>query len=236
MVVFTSFAGIDSHHLLLEVAKSTNLSVYLGLPGAPRGPTSQHILPAYYSLLDRYLSDHQARYNISTQATGEANIQDTKLYFSPEDHAQLNQPKGTSLYDVITGYFCSDDVNLPDLITPGQQSDFFNQLSIIVHKYRKEFGVSSYAVLTRAWGNHSIDENVSGLTMLRIAEAEVVAVQEGRGQGRTAAYFSTEVDMPVKDKDPDLWAILQHAGVNISANATFGEVFTGSIHEVNINR
>ena len=64
IVLFTMFSGIDPHEVLLRAAQPLGITVYFGLPAAPRqanGDIWQEYLPAYYGFVQRVLMSHNVK-------------------------------------------------------------------------------------------------------------------------------------------------------------------------------
>ena len=128
MVVFTSFAGLDPHEILVRSAAKRNMSVYFGLPAAPHSADGVNFLeeafPAYFQFVSRILQEHKTRY--TTVRSG------SKVG-----------------YDVIRGYYSTDEVCLCQVKTSNVHLPMYRELGSMVKKTGKAFVISPYIDLNR---------------------------------------------------------------------------------------
>ena len=132
MVLFTTFAGIDPHELLIHSATKRNVSVYFGIPAAPHNADGvtflQNAFPAYYDFVSRVLQEHSSRYkNTVTYIKGE------KL----------------SGYDVIKGYYSTDEACIALMKSSNVHLPMYTSLGKMVRKIGKKFVISPYIDLNR---------------------------------------------------------------------------------------
>lgn len=204
IVLLSVFSGGDPHEVLLKSAASRNISVLLGLPAKPQKTSISvlNLIPAYLAWTERVLEDHKTRY-------------------SP------------SMYKTILGYYSRDEILLSEIELSLIQ--FYKLIASTVHDFGKKILVSANIDLSRLTQNKTVADHVQGFSKFsdrKSANIDFIAVHEGRGYGRGGLYWPTQVNQPINASDPKLMQILQRRHLMISPNATFGEVFTGSVQEV----
>jgi hypothetical protein len=86
--------------------------------------------------------------------------------------------------------------------------------------------------ITRFGMNRTISNHMTGFEYLIKTFVDVIAVHEGRGYGKAAYYWPTQVNQTVNTLDPTLDRILQNTNPGWKENGTFKEWFTGSVREV----
>ena len=173
LVLFTSFAGIDPHWLLLQSASSHNISIYFGLPSLGTIEDDQDIL-AYYQLVYRILNEHRTRY--------QTNFGNTKKGLSFQ-----NTP-----YDTLRGYYSTDEVCLAAVssTTGSFHVELYQNLGYIVHLFGRKFAISPYIILNKYFASYSLGDHVSGFEILaetRFIDVIAYAVQQNEFYG---AYSS----------------------------------------------
>ena len=225
MVLFTTFAGIDPHRLLLESAFERNLSVYFGLPrpvltyerGYPEIDTL--LLPPYMEFVRRVTLDHKFRYS--------------HPYTS--DRA-LPRGKIDTLYNVLKGYYIDDSLTLEDIyfLANYLSKAYYKPLVGIVHNVSKVLAVGVYVQMNRYEKNSTIEDNVKGFEVLAKSGVDVVSVDEGRGLGRGGYFWPTQLTTPISVADTTLDESLHYQYPSMKLNITFDEVFWTSIQEVHV--
>ena len=214
MVLFTSFAGIDAHELLLQSAHARNISVFFGIPQLPTYYTGRY--PKYdfnftiphLEFTRRILRDHQIR---------------LKEY-----------PRKQNVYDSLKGYFYSSEILLSsDVITNDAYSKHLSDIGESAHTKNKLFALSTYYISCKMVSNTSLVEYLAGFTkIINTSVIDIVSVRDGRGFGNGAYFWKTQRDSAIVNNDPDLFKILRNIDAELSLNVTFSAVFTFSIQEV----
>lgn len=220
-VLFTTFAGTDSHSLLLEGAYDRNMNVYFGLPAFPvdnAGGFDTTLTDVYFGWVDRILYEHKQRY--SRLISG-----------------------GIGLYSTLKGYYSTDEVCLAQ-VSPGPTNqkglgDFYlslyKNLGQMVRGYEKDFVLSPFIDLNLSELNATVSDHVRGFTAIaNLGVVDVIAVQEGRGAGKGCYYWDTQIDLPIKSVDPMLYEILRYRQPTISSGITYRQAFSASNQEVRI--
>ncbi|KAJ8315524.1 hypothetical protein KUTeg_007674 [Tegillarca granosa] len=229
-ILFTVFNGVDPHELLLKSAEDHKMSVYFSLPPAPRDESGitfyvKQFLQPYYEWVRRILLDHKNRYTNGK-----------------------NRRKNVTLYGTLKGYYFNEDC---PLINIDQSSYQFIEIETVGNLIRnmapgKLFTISAVIDMNinlhgdsnksfkkRAPNNVIIDSHVKGFEVLANSSViDNVAVYEGRGMGRGAYYWQTQVNSSVSKIDPVLDKIIRYRNPSWRENVTFGEVFSGSNQEL----
>lgn len=210
VVLFTTYAGVDPHHLLVETASKRKQSVVFGLPGAPTkdGALATPLMSMYYDFVFRVLQEHQSRYKT------------------------LTTTNGPPLYDSIVGYTATEEICLSALSsTNNTEINLYKNQASLVHHFKKKLIVSPYVSLNKQWKcNSTLEAHVAGFEALAMVGTDVISVKDGRGSGGGAFYWETQVNSTLASVDPVLFHILQNQV--LSPNVTFQEVFTASIQQV----
>ncbi|KAL3881306.1 hypothetical protein ACJMK2_027759 [Sinanodonta woodiana] len=208
LVLLTSYAGLDPHELLLQEAVGKNMSVFFGLPGMLKDYDKDEILQQYtepyLEFVQRVISDHKLRFSGSVENK------------------------------VLKGYFSRDDVNLADNSSNSRSvMAVYSQLGQIIHKAERLLAIAPRVDLRRATLNATIEMHVAGFQeIVRSGAVDIIAVREGRGNGRAAYYWPTQTNSPISVADPALYRVLQFRDTNVTANTTFSEYYTGSVQEL----
>ncbi|XP_067674394.1 uncharacterized protein [Haliotis asinina] len=235
VVLFTSFSGTDPHELLLESAAANNMSVYLGLPAVPasydkRG-FDEELMPAYYEFTSRVLLDHKSRY--SHKIGGEVD----RWTFTRNHHSnkaiKTALHGSRSVFDVIAGYYSTDESCLAQLDTKSIYLQLYRNLGKAVHGVGKRFAISPFVDLNRSQLNATVDLHVQGFTnIVSMAEVDIVAVQEGRGAGKGCYYWPNQLDTAVAEVDSKLDEIIHYLSPTLEPNITYRDAFTASNQEL----
>ncbi|KAL8611492.1 hypothetical protein ACOMHN_014547 [Nucella lapillus] len=220
VVLLTTYAGTDPHSLLLTAAGHRNMSVYFGLPAAPRvwgqpqgfsrpdnspeNPVDSTLLEAYYAWVHRVLTEHQARYS-KVKVTGR----------SPEGQGWRMQQ--TSLYNhTLAGYYSRDEGCLAQI----------NEGSPIVALYRR----LGELVHTRPG---TVQQHVHGFDVItNTTRADVIIVQVGRGWGRVCYYWPGQENATISRVDPTLDRVLHYLHPALRINLTFQEACSASNQQI----
>ncbi|OWF50948.1 uncharacterized protein LOC110449847 [Mizuhopecten yessoensis] len=210
VVLFTSFAGVDSNELLVRTAAERNMSVYLGIPEAPDTLPNHQYMGAYYEWFSRLLVDHQQRYS----------------------GIVLRKSKYKTAYDAVTGYNSGDALPLGDCSTVKDALILYSTQGNTVHHHGKKFLVSA-SVDLRKTGGYSIDDHVHGLNALvSTSVADVMNIHEGRGFGKSCYYWPTQNALPISQVDKTLDEVLHYQNPQLKPNVTFDDFFFGSIQQL----
>ncbi|KAK3577440.1 hypothetical protein CHS0354_032291 [Potamilus streckersoni] len=208
LVLLTSYAGLDPHELLLQEAVGKNMSVYFGLPGMIKDYDKDELLQQYtdpyLEFVQRVISDHKLRFS--------GNVENK----------------------VLKGYYLRDNVDLADNSSNSRSVvAVYSQLGHIIHKAGRLLAISPRVDLRRTTMNATIEMHVAGFReIVRSGAVDIVAVREGRGNGRAAYYWSTQNNSRISAADPALYMVLQFRDRNVTANTTFSEYYTGSVQEL----
>ena len=224
MVLFTTFAGVDPHQLLLQTAQEHNISVFFGLPHAiltyDRGyPEIQTLLlTPYMAFIKRTTYDHKVRYS----------------NMANEDGAILKDRYTASLYSVLKGYYIDDHFTLSDiyLLENYLIKEYYKPLVGMVQNVSKVLTVGVSVQMNKYERNSTMDDNVKGFEALAKAGVDVIAVDEGRGRGMGGYFWETELMTPIAVADKDLDTSLHYQYPSMKANVTFDDVFWTSIQKV----
>ena len=224
IVLFTTFAGVDPHELLLETAHDQNISVFFGLPrpvtvygqGFPQMDTK--FLAPYKEFIRRTLLDHKFRYSHPFN----------------KKKALLTTTELKILYTVVKGYCIDDGMTLADvhfqeifLIKP-----YYKPLVDMLQNVSKTLAVGSSVQMNRFEENSTVDDNVKGFEALAKAGVGVISVAEGRGMSNGGYFWDTQLATPIVTVDMDLIASLTYKYPLVSPNATFDDVFWISVQKV----
>ena len=242
MVVFTSFAGIDPHELLIQAARSRNMSVYFGLPSPPPAIPKQGLrMPeekrdsysssdgdanlAYIGFVNRVLAEHSKRYDELEQTFDILNFAAKKI--------DLKSLLRRSLTSTLIGYYASNEINLgqsPVILSTYLQK--YTKLVTVVHSNKKKFVLSPTIDMNRSTSNSSVADHVKVFEILARSGVDVIAVQEGRGAGKGCYYYENQIDRPISVVDPKLDRIVRYLDPTVPKNVTFKHQFTASNQEV----
>ena len=207
VVLLTMFSGVDPHVLLLQSAKTRNISVILGIPGKPEVTAISviNLIPAYDNWIERVLKDHDTRYSMST------------------------------LYNTVYGYISRDEIMLSAV--DSRLVQFYRTISDLVHVSKKKFIVTANIDLTRFTNNRTVTEHIEGFAKISnlSVNIDVISVHEGRGYGKAGLFWPTQLNQPINESDTKLLQILQRLHPMIKPNTTYNEVFTGSVQAVKYN-
>ena len=224
VVLFTTFAGVDPHQILLETAHDQNVSVYFGLPrpvtvydkGLPK--TDTRFLAPYKEFIRRTLLDHKFRYS--------------HPYSAKKDEPVTKIPN--ILYTAVTGYFIDDGLTLADVHV--QEifliNTYYKPIVEMLRNVSKALAVGCSVQMNRVEKNSTIDDNIKGFEALAKAGVKVISVAEGRGLGNGGYFWETQTASPIATVDMDLIESLTYKYPGISQNATFNDVFWISVQEV----
>ncbi|XP_013421587.1 uncharacterized protein LOC106181681 [Lingula anatina] len=210
-VLFTAFTGADPHSLLLQSASSKNISIYLGLPRLPRVPESDvgfQMILSYSEWVYRALVDHKDRYGAKYSST-------------------------------LIGYFSGDAYDLGDLTktskgavgssseggqTPTAVIAIYREVTALVHYNGKAFATAPSIDLRKSH-KRALTDYTRGMMLLAFLGVDVIAVQEGRGLGKSSYYGVNETRVPIKNGDPTLFQILKKNNPLLPETVTFGDVY-----------
>ena len=222
MVLFTTFADIDPHQLLLESAFDRNMSVFFGLPrpfttyehGFPKMEPS--LLPPYIEFVRRVLLDHKFRYS------------------HPYEHGinKSTTSQDDNLYRIIKGYYVGDISTLDDTLKNNLTAVYYKPVVEMVHNVKKLLAGGVSVQMNKYEKNSTVEENVKGFEELAETGVDVVSVDEGRGYGRGGYFWPTQLATPIAIVDRVLDESLHYQYPSMKLNITFEEVFWTSIQEV----
>lgn len=229
-ILFTVFDGVDPHELLLQSAEEHKMSVYFSLPPAPMDESGftfyvKQFLQPYYEWISRILSDHKNRYTNEKTNKKNVTLYDTlKGYYFNEDCSLLNIYENSNQFTEIETVG-----NLIRNIAPGKLFTVSAVIDMNIHLD----GDSNKSLKKRSPNNVIIDSHVKGFEVLANSTViDNVSIYEGRGMGRGAYYWSTQINSPISKIDPVLDQIIRYRNPAWKENVTFGEVFSGSNQEV----
>ncbi|XP_060067521.1 uncharacterized protein LOC132547737 [Ylistrum balloti] len=214
IVLFTTFNGIDSNELLVNAAAEKNMSVYMGLPGAPPANAAtvseKQFMLAYYDWINRLMVDHQQRYK----------------------SIAVKQSKYTTAFDAVKGYNTGEERPLGQFNTDADMLFLYSTQGSIVHHHGRKFLVSASVDLRKA-GGYSIDDHVHGFNALvNSSKADIMNIHEGRGYGKACYYWPTQNILPIAQVDKTLDTVLHYQNPQLKPNITFEDFFVGSIQQV----
>ena len=202
-----------------------NLTVFFGIPRATVTSPDNFdpvFMSAYYELVERVLSDHKTRYS--------------KQQYHKNHYTNSNGKPTKTLYDVIGGYYIADSCNL-GTVEDGSNSyiKLYANLSRLIDKVSnaKKLAVAPHIDLNKFGHNKTIEEHVRGFKYVARTGVDIIAVHEGRGYGNAPYYWPTESRSLISSSDPALERVLKANIDGYKGNATFRDVFTGSVNEVN---
>ena len=135
----------------------------------------------------------------------------------------------------IRDSYISDDVNIGTVDRYGDMLMVYASLVAIAKlgvSGSLKLAVAPSIDLTTFGQNRTVDDHVAGFGYLVESSVDVIAVHEGRGYGKAAYYWPTQVNHTVKSSDPLLDRIIQKINPNWKENGTFQEWFTGGVNEV----
>ncbi|XP_076466898.1 uncharacterized protein LOC143298095 isoform X2 [Babylonia areolata] len=255
VVLLTSFAGTDPHALLLTAAARRNMSVFFGLPAAPRPPATARdhahgddrglprwgsksglddrgsapvetsLLEAYYAWVYRVLREHEARYGRLLKK-GEAS----------GGRLADDQGRAESLYNsTLAGYYSKEEGYLAQMTADCPLVAMYRRLGQLVHarSAHKKLAVAPSLNVNRAQLNGTVGQHVHGFEVIAATgQVDVIAVQEGRGWGRGCYYWPGQEHSVISQVDSTLDRVLRYLNPHLPPNTTFQEAFTASNQQV----
>jgi hypothetical protein len=218
MVLFTSFAGIDPHALLLQTAQEYNMSVYFGLPLPPiqfqnGGIMKMDCIFSYFEFLRRVILDHISRYD------------DNRKH-----------------YGTLKGYFWSEDFLLTDVKKPIDEFKTMNYLSLfemisdILRITKKQFGISTFYQANRFENSYSLSSNNAVFVDLALkGKVNVISVKDGHGMAFGATFWDTQINSTINGTDPGLMKILKsYYPIAVNNETKYYDVYWFSIVQVSV--
>ncbi|XP_013395100.1 uncharacterized protein LOC106162369 [Lingula anatina] len=212
-VVFTSSASSDPQNLLLQSASSKAMSVYFGLPRLPpdlkSNPAGYQVVLSYLTWVYRVLADHSDRYGPHYQKT-------LTGYSGGYINVLTDLTKG--LKGSATG---QSGLTIDDI------AEIYKQVAIMVRNSGKKFLTAPSIDLTKARGD-ALEDYADGVTGLANVGIDVIALQEGRGLGRSSYHEVNETTVQIKDGDQMLFQILKKHNPLLPDTVTFGDIYTNN--------